>query len=268
MKKDNRTKTKSKTTTTRIGCFGHSSTPIGGTASNRSSSSDSVLSLRQTKEVVHFCPYLRDDSSSSLHSTFTVNSPISSPAAKVHRHSVLDECGDSTSIAVIASHDDKSSASSASRPTTTTRRTVSFNENVDVKETIHVNDFTDEEYQLYWISHSEQDVIMNMAEITTELMAIGAFEDEEHICFRGLEGKTPEATLEYSDMYLNLVEALIYEQELCRASPDGRINYEHIAALYGEWTQTCKEIAWHRGQLDEHEVRQQCSRADTMTTFR
>ena len=153
-----------------------------------------------------------------------MNSPVSSPNTKLQqqRHRpiavVIDEnenendCTTTATAAAATSQEQSSTA--ASHPKRSLK--VTFNECVDVRETIHVNDFTDEEYQLYWISPSEQDVILNMADITAELMTIGAIEDDEHICFRGLEGKTPEGNQEYSDMYLNLVEALIIEQEQCK----------------------------------------------------
>jgi hypothetical protein len=165
------------------------------------------------------------DSNSSLHSTVTVNSPISATSGKRLRQHIL------------------------------VRRRVTFSDTVQVVETIHVNDFSDEEYSLYWISHDEQDVILNMADVTAELMSIGACEDDEHICFRGLEGKTPEANQEYSDKYINLIDAILYEQEQDRISGREMIDHERIAQLYGGWTQPCKEIAWHRALLDEHIAR-------------
>jgi hypothetical protein len=244
------------------------------------SSSSSLLRLRQCRRgVVDLCrapsplpsssSFLEEDSNSSLHSTFTViKSPVSSPTTKLQRHRPFEvendtETTTSSTSPTTTTSQDKSSTTTTTTTTTasTSHRRVSFNEYVNVKETIHVNDFTDEEYQLYWMSHSEQDVILNMADITAELMTIGAVEDDEHICFRGLEGKTPEGNQEYSDMYLHLVEALIIEQEQCKtmmSHPQLQVVdvHEHIASLYREWTQSCKEIAWHRAQLDEQEVRQ------------
>jgi hypothetical protein len=126
---------------------------------------------------------------------------------------------------------------------------------VTVQETLHINDFTVEEYNLYWINNEEQDVILNMADITTELMTMGAFEDGQNLCFRGLEGRSSEANQEYSDKYLSLVEALVLEQEESRAgSAHGRLDHDHIAALYQVWTQSCKEVAWFRAQQDQYQV--------------
>ncbi|KAL3900196.1 MAG: hypothetical protein SGARI_006295 [Bacillariaceae sp.] len=94
-----------------------------------------------------------------------------------------------------------------------------------------------------------------MADITTELMAMGCFEDGHNVCFRGLEGRSAEANQEYSDKYLSLVEALIVEQDESRAySTNGKLDHERIAALYQAWTQSCKEIAWFRAQQDQYQV--------------
>mmetsp|Transcript_10842 Transcript_10842/g.19451 ORF Transcript_10842/g.19451 Transcript_10842/m.19451 type:complete len:249 (+) Transcript_10842:147-893(+) len=204
---------------------------------------NSAVMLRQNQHHHHQLVKLQEysssvepsfeESSGSLHSTVPVHPPLTSHGEKPVQH--------------------RSAA-----PTSTTKRkqTVRFCEVVEVRETLHINEMTDDEHELYWISHHEQDVILNMADITTELMSIGAYEDGEHICFRGLEGKTPEANQEYSDKYLNLVEAVVYEQEHSRSSAeDGSIDHERIAALYRDWTQACKDIAWYRAQLDELEAR-------------
>jgi hypothetical protein len=129
---------------------------------------------------------------------------------------------------------------------------VAFCDEVAVKETIHVNDFTDEEYYLYWVTHVEQSVMSDMTDITTELMSIGAKEDGEHICFRGLEGKTQEATQEYTDKYMDIVYSVMQEQEY--RLQDGSVDHVRIAELYREWTKPCKEIALQRARMDEDEV--------------
>jgi hypothetical protein len=121
-----------------------------------------------------------------------------------------------------------------------------------VQETIHVNDFSDEEHYLYWITNSEQSVMMGMIDITTELMSIGADEDGEHICFRGLEGKTQHAIQEYTDKYFDIVQAVMEEQD-CR-SQDGSVDHVRIAELYREWTKPCQEIALQRALIDTYEA--------------
>ena len=124
-----------------------------------------------------------------------------------------------------------------------------------------MNDFSDEEYYLYWITDSEQSVMMDMTDITTELMSIGAKEDGEHICFRGLEGKTQQGTQEYTDKYIDLVDSIIQEQQY--RLHDGSLDHNRIAQLYREWTKPCKEIALQRARADEDEVQEYLSQPNT-----
>jgi hypothetical protein len=184
------------------------------------------------------------DSCSSLRSTITVNAGAAATS---------------------------SSSSNIVPPSTkTTRRrdrTVNFCSKVTVEETIHVNDFSDEEYYLYWITHNEQSVMMGMIDITTELMSIGASEDGEHICFRGLEGKTQQATQDYTDKYMDIVHAVMEEQQY--RLQDGSVDHTRIAELYREWTKPCKEIALQRALMDRNEAQSYLSQQlDTTATGR
>lgn len=125
---------------------------------------------------------------------------------------------------------------------------------VEVRETIHLHDFTDEDYHMYWISHAEQSMILDMADMTTALWQMGAAEDlENHICYRGLEGKSPEAVEDYTERYLDLVQGVLWAQENCMDA-DGTINHDQIAELYQECTRQCQEVAWQRAQMDEYEA--------------
>jgi hypothetical protein len=183
------------------------------------------------------------DSCSSLHSTFAVQTPVSSPSQKAGTGKRLSESPQERS-------EDENQQRLEERPRPLR---VSFDETIRVKETLHINDFSEEEYCMYWITSDEQVVILNMADITTELMCMGALEDGENICFRGLEGKTEQANQEYSEKYLGLINAIIMEQE--QSSSNGTLDHDRIATLYQEWTCACKQLAWQRGQLDEYHAR-------------
>ncbi|KAG7368076.1 hypothetical protein IV203_030819 [Nitzschia inconspicua] len=193
----------------------------------------------------HASSAMLEDSNSSLHSTFAVHTTAFTSPNHNRKVSSVGEHDDGPHQEQHIPHRRQKSAVR-----------VSFNDNVHVRETIHLNDFSDEEYAMYWITSEEQDVILNMANIIVELLGMGVAEDGEHICYRGLEDKTEQASQAYSEMYLSLVEAILQEQDQSRsATPDGVLDHDRIAALYQEWTFACKNVAWQRAQLDEYQAR-------------
>ena len=67
------------------------------------------------------------------------------------------------------------------------------------------------------MSDAEQSMILDMVDMTTALWSMGAKEDlDNHICYRGLEGKSEEAVEEYTERYLDLVSGILWAQENCR----------------------------------------------------
>lgn len=138
------------------------------------------------------------DSNNSLHSTFSVHSPLSSrkaasAASSSQYHPVSPHPEEEQS-----EDDESAAAATATVPTSSrslaSRKVVSFDEMVRVRETLHINDFSVEEYSRCWITNDEQQVIHSMADITTELMVMGMVEDDGiGICYRGLECKTQRA---------------------------------------------------------------------------
>mmetsp|Transcript_29526 Transcript_29526/g.71303 ORF Transcript_29526/g.71303 Transcript_29526/m.71303 type:complete len:443 (-) Transcript_29526:63-1391(-) len=109
------------------------------------------------------------------------------------------------------------------RDTSATKKSVTFPrqraELLKVRETICLDDFSDEEYRSYWMSDAEQAMILDMVDMTTALWSMGAKEDlENHICYRGLEGKSEEAVEEYTERYLDLVSGILWAQENCRVA--------------------------------------------------
>jgi hypothetical protein len=135
-----------------------------------------------------------------------------------------------------------------------TKKSVSFDDNVLPYETIHVNDFTDEEYHAYWLTSDEFLMIMDMAEINIKLMQLGEKQNDTTICYRGLEGRTPKANARYGDKYYDIVASILNEQDyqqLCVFKDE-----EIIASLCRDKTQKCKDTASARARKDEYAARE------------
>ena len=75
------------------------------------------------------------------------------------------------------------------------------------------------------MSDAEQAMILDMVDMTTALWSMGAKEDlDNHICYRGLEGKSEEAVEEYTERYLDLVSGILWAQENCRVAVEVQIH--------------------------------------------
>ena len=129
------------------------------------------------------------------------------------------------------------------------RRSVSFDENVEIWEALHVNDFTDEEYESYWFSPEECNTIVDMIEITVQLMELGQDEGTDpNVCFRGLETRTAEGNAYYDTIYVDTVASVLDEQDYQRKK--GWVDVERIALVCQEQSQAGKDYARLRAQDD------------------
>ena len=129
------------------------------------------------------------------------------------------------------------------------RPSITFCETVEVEETLHLNDFSEEEYQAYWISGEEFGQIIDMADIQAELMQQGEPEDPEcFLCYRGLEGRSTTANETYEQVYFDMMYAVLYEQENQREL--GYYDAESLAALCCDTTKECKLQALQKAQED------------------
>jgi hypothetical protein len=95
------------------------------------------------------------------------------------------------------------------------RRSVQFSSTVIVQETLHTNNFTKEEFNSYWYTQQEYDMISKMADITYQLMKLGTPENEDNgICYRGL--KTKNESKQSSIIRAQLLDAIRQEQKYGR----------------------------------------------------
>jgi hypothetical protein len=130
---------------------------------------------------------------------------------------------------------------------------VTFNDDVVIEETLHVNDFTEEEYRSYWFTTEECNIIIDMIEITVELMEVGQEEDDDtNICYRGLESRTAEGNTYYNTVYEYTVLSVLDEQDNQRHH--GLVDEERLALTCRAQTQMCKEFALSRARDDSQEA--------------
>jgi hypothetical protein len=69
-------------------------------------------------------------------------------------------------------------------------RLVSFFPEVEMRHILHINDYTDDEYEACWLSPKELDIIMNDIWDTIDLMENEQRIDDKQFCQHGLEKMT------------------------------------------------------------------------------
>lgn len=139
-------------------------------------------------------------------------------------------------------------------PKTTSRPAgVHFNEMVEVRAHIHVNDYTDEEYTDSWFSRKELKDLKGCLGITVRMMVSGNLEeDTDEYCSRGLEIRTSAGCEQRKMNKRRGWDAALGEQERqqtrCIDDP------ELIASAFIQATAASRKIALMNGLRDELEV--------------
>ena len=129
------------------------------------------------------------------------------------------------------------------------KHSVRFSDEVEVKEALHVNDFTDEEHEAYWHTDNEYNLIIDMIEITVQLMEMNQDEDcDNNVCYRGLETRTAAGNEYYETIYQETVLSVLCEQDEQRQR--GVADDERIRYLCCDQTQIGREYALLRAQND------------------
>lgn len=133
------------------------------------------------------------------------------------------------------------------------RRRVVFNRDVYVQETIHVNDYTDDELDDTW--YTRQDFKDQKAEfaVTVRLIATERYTgDDDFHCARGLEYRHREGAKARQTNKLKGLMSVLEEQE--RQQIAGEENDEMIALAYTHANFKCRHAAHAMGLYDEDEV--------------
>lgn len=125
------------------------------------------------------------------------------------------------------------------------RRGITWNEDVYVQETHHINDFTDEEIFLCWFDKRDYANMKMEFASTVKMITLGRFNgDTEEHCARGLEYRTREGAHKRKLNKLTALCAVLDEQERQR--------------LHGEWSDEkiseCYIRAGAKSQIVSHRL--------------
>jgi hypothetical protein len=94
------------------------------------------------------------------------------------------------------------------------RRTIAFSQTVSVRTTLHVSNYTDDEFDACWYNDYEFDMIRKEMRYVLTLLKNGMLEqDTEQYCRRGLECHTPEVALQRLKNRTAVREAVLDEQD-------------------------------------------------------
>jgi hypothetical protein len=133
------------------------------------------------------------------------------------------------------------------------RRGITWNEDVYVQETHHINDFTDEEVFLCWFAKRDYSNMKMEFASTVKMISLGRFNgDTEDHCARGLEYRTREGAHKRKLNKLTALCAVLDEQERQRLS--GEWSDETLSQCYIRANAHCRTTSYHMALHDEEVV--------------
>lgn len=136
-------------------------------------------------------------------------------------------------------------------------RRIRFNTRVAVKETIHVNEYTDEELFLTWYRKSDFSKMKTSYAYIVQLLGAGRYQgDTDEMTSRGLEYRHREGAMKRKANKLNALYAVLDEQE--RQWSSGYESDETLRNIYLQHSTHCRHAAHAMGQRDEDECRRLC----------
>ena len=131
-------------------------------------------------------------------------------------------------------------------------KNVSFNPIKRYRTMKHINDFTAEERIDIWYSNAELAAVVKECAITVLKVVQGEnLKDEDGICIRGLEFKTPEGAKFKKGNKACATWKVLKEQELQKKT--GIANPEFLAHIYSDTTRKSRCVARLMGHRDEDE---------------
>lgn len=139
----------------------------------------------------------------------------------------------------------------ASFSTRSTRRSVTFEQNVDVREVPHLKELPKEDVLETWYTPEDFDGIKKSIVNTLRLMVAKKPVGSDH-CTRGLEFRTPEGAKLRKKNKLDALTAVWNEQ--VAQWKDNKTDEDAISRVYREQTLKCLEVARRFGMSDEKEV--------------
>lgn len=133
-------------------------------------------------------------------------------------------------------------------------RAVSFSDKNDIKDSIHVSDYSPEEKAATWYTAQDLKLFRRARRESVRVWQsqLPFMIDKQRHCFRGLESKLSDGSRHrYTNITLAVVSVLT-EQE--KQDIDGTIDPELLAEIYRQTSCHCQAEAHEKGLEDYREV--------------
>jgi hypothetical protein len=129
------------------------------------------------------------------------------------------QCSDTTSV----------SSTMTGPMTPKSRRSVSFAPQVDIKSTLHLYDYTEEEIKATWYTNDDYKMVKLAYRVTVSMVTQCELLPPDQ-CFRGLEHKTKEGMQARMMSQIQSLSAVMDEQD--RQRDEGERDDVHLARIY------------------------------------
>jgi hypothetical protein len=132
-------------------------------------------------------------------------------------------------------------------------RTVSFCATVNIRFSLHIDDYTNAEFGNCWFASEDYKEMKREARCTVDLIERNIKFDEEEYCRRGVEHRTDESSVVRREERAKAVDAVLDEQDI--QTDEGFCDPEWIAIVYTDRVHRSKMAAYLTAVSDEQIVR-------------
>jgi hypothetical protein len=142
-------------------------------------------------------------------------------------------------------------------------RSVRFSPAVIVRETFHLDDYSDDEFFACWFTAEDYKTMKKVIKCTVNMIEQKVLLDEVNFTERGLEGKIKEATVLRRESRLAAIDSVLDEQKM--QLEEGSADHELLAIVYSECIYRSKVAAYLSTQKNTHcpQKRTSVSKAST-----
>ena len=132
----------------------------------------------------------------------------------------------------------------------TPKKSVTFNEKVRAKKTIHFADYSDEEIRVCWYDDCDYRRIKNDVKFEASLLENDCLDDDDSskYCSRGLSHLTTKGAKQRSANKRRGLALVLEEQNL--QQEEGSNDPEYIAEIYASSTASCQAVARRVAEQD------------------
>jgi hypothetical protein len=136
-------------------------------------------------------------------------------------------------------------------------RSVRFSPAVNVRDTLHIDDYSGDEYCACWFSPEDYKTMKNVIKCTVNMIEQKVLMDEVNFTERGIEGKIKEATVLRRESRLAAIDAVLSEQQM--QLDEGSVDHELLAIAYAECIHRSKMAAYLSTQKNMHRPQKRTS---------